>query len=548
MPSYGNEVATFGRVGTASSATISMNPWQVFGGITFDGNATGTTAYTLGSSSNKIQLASTNSSGVIVQATAASTASQAINAGIELWSNTTFSNNMTGGQLINLNGSIIGAGSLTVSGPGSVNITGSNSYTGGTIIGNAQEAAVLQANSNTALGTGGVVIGTAGNTTTARLEIGGIHTLSNNIDFRGRNNNTVGIESTNRDNILTGTISANVGGGNYIIQADDSASLTLTGSAAGATVAGVALQSNATGSRTFTLQSAGNGYVTGAIANGSAVVSIVKSGSGAWALNHANSYTGTTTVDAGTLSLGTANAIATTSQLVLNGGTLATDGLPQDFTTSATPASLAVGSTPGSALDLGFATTPTNVKFADSHSVSWTGPLTIQNWTYELDHLSFGASGLSTAQLSNIQFADFASGTSLVSASTAGATRAIGEVTPLIGDVNGDGHVDGADIAGLMQALSDTTTYQQDRTTGADGMPGSPTGIFTTNDVQFSLDINGDGQTNNADVQALITLLANNVGAGSGSGAVSTVPEPASCLLFVIGLIIFPAIAHRTPI
>ncbi len=138
VPQYGNQVATFGRVGTAPTATISLNAWQLFGGITFDGGSSGTTAYTLGAATNQIQLATTNSSGVSVQATAASTVSQTINAGIELWSNTTCSNNMTGSQLLNLNGNLSGAGSFTVSGPGTVVVAGSNSYSGGTVIGSAR--------------------------------------------------------------------------------------------------------------------------------------------------------------------------------------------------------------------------------------------------------------------------------------------------------------------------------------------------------------------------------------------------------------------------
>src|SRR5262249_12054851 len=81
VPGYGNVVATFGRVGTASTATITTSAWQVLGGITFDGlssgSLAGTTAYTVGTAGTQIQLAST--SGAVVQATAASTTAQTIN-------------------------------------------------------------------------------------------------------------------------------------------------------------------------------------------------------------------------------------------------------------------------------------------------------------------------------------------------------------------------------------------------------------------------------------------------------------------------------------
>ena len=98
----------------------------MFGGITFDGLSTGTnsgtTAYTLGTSSNQIQLAGATGSAAsgtaTVQATATSTASQTINAGIELWSNSNFDNNMTGGQTLNFNGNLSGAGTLNIDGVG----------------------------------------------------------------------------------------------------------------------------------------------------------------------------------------------------------------------------------------------------------------------------------------------------------------------------------------------------------------------------------------------------------------------------------------------
>ena len=48
------------------------------------------------------------------------------------------------------------------------------------------------------------------------------------------------------------------------------------------------------------------------------------------------------------------------------------------------------------------------------------------------------------------------------------------------------------------------------------------------------LDVNGDGVINNADLQALISLVANNE--ASGNGGLTAVPEPATITLCVIGL------------
>jgi hypothetical protein len=47
--------------------------------------------------------------------------------------------------------------------------------------------------------------------------------------------------------------------------------------------------------------------------------------------------------------------------------------------------------------------------------------------------------------------------------------------------------------------------------------------------ANFLADVNGDGQFNDADLQALNTYLLD------GGGSTSPVPEPASCLLLALG-------------
>jgi autotransporter-associated beta strand protein len=134
-PAYGNQTAVFGRVGTAATAAITMDAWTVLGGINFNGGGDGTTAYTLGTSTNAIQLASTSTAGATVQASSNSTTAQTINANIELWSNTTFRNDMTGRQPLNFGGVLGGSGNLTVVGAGPVEFSNNNTYTGDTSIG-----------------------------------------------------------------------------------------------------------------------------------------------------------------------------------------------------------------------------------------------------------------------------------------------------------------------------------------------------------------------------------------------------------------------------
>ncbi len=70
----------------------------------------------------------------------------------------------------------------------------------------------------------------------------------------------------------------------------------------------------------------------------------------------------------------------------------------------------------------------------------------------------------------------------------------------LAGDVNLDGHVDAADIGAMMQALTDTATYQS-------------TNNLSSTDATLVLDANGDGVVTNADLQFLLNRLL----AGGGS-------------------------------
>ena len=102
--------------------------------------------------------------------------------------------------------------------------------------------------------------------------------------------------------------------------------------------------------------------------------------------------------------------------------------------------------------------------------------------------------------------------------------------TYLAGDFNRDGHVDVADILAMEQALADLPDYETAK-------------ALTDAQLQLIGDINGDHQLTNADLQALIALVANNFVGGSSLAAV---PEPATLTLSVVALSVFAIRRLRT--
>jgi hypothetical protein len=99
--------------------------------------------------------------------------------------------------------------------------------------------------------------------------------------------------------------------------------------------------------------------------------------------------------------------------------------------------------------------------------------------------------------------------------------RAFGQrFGPQVGDFNLDGHVDARDIVAMEYVLTNPIVLFQEYA--------QQYGL-TIIQANFLADVNGDGQFNDADLQALNTFLLD------GGGQTSTVPEPASCLLLALG-------------
>ena len=88
-------------------------------------------------------------------------------------------------------------------------------------------------------------------------------------------------------------------------------------------------------------------------------------------------------------------------------------------------------------------------------------------------------------------------------------------VPEVLGDFNGDGHVNSSDVTAMEAALANLHGYE--------------TANNITNQQLLAIgDLNGDGTFNNADLQALINLL------NSGGGSTNPIPEPSTFLLAVL--------------
>jgi Dockerin type I domain/PEP-CTERM motif len=98
----------------------------------------------------------------------------------------------------------------------------------------------------------------------------------------------------------------------------------------------------------------------------------------------------------------------------------------------------------------------------------------------------------------------------------------------LPGDFNRDGHVTAADILAMETALTDLPDYET-----AKGLDASQLLLIG--------DVNGDGKFDNADLQALLSDLANS----GGGGSVAVVPEPSTIVLAALGVLGLVVVGRR---
>jgi autotransporter-associated beta strand protein len=234
-------------------------------------------------------------------------------------------------------------GTVTKTGSGTWTFSASNSYTAGTTI---NGGTLVSAHPN-ALGTGTI---TMAGTSNATLNI-----ATDGADFA--NAVTAGSSTTwtISSDVKTGSLGINhtlgafsIGSGSPALQMNitrgpnvlggspriTTGVLTLTGGSGGTTIinpttADITIPSvtSTVSSKTLQLDGSSTGnLVTGAIANGANLITLVKSGTSTWTLSGANTYTGNTTISNGTLALTGSGAIVSTN-ISLAGGSLDVSGV-----------------------------------------------------------------------------------------------------------------------------------------------------------------------------------------------------------------------------
>ena len=378
--------------------------------------------------------------------------------------NTSLIVNRTG--TINLNEIISGTGSLTKQAAGTLTLSASNSFSGGSTL----SAGVIRAAHNNALGAGALV-SSAGTT----LEVTNGINLANNLSVYNvrflnggntlsgtiTNNNTVYDVNAGQTNTLGGFVTGSgsvtlIGGGvlditgttnNYtgntvvsngtirISTLANSNNVSSVGVSNNITLAGTTTSTNLNANTTAAIDYTGGNVTTdrafvvneggGTINMATAATEMTLTGSasgsgklivgeGTLILSNsgtANSFApGSIQVDSGaTLQLAANNQIGNSTGLVLNGGTFRTGTASTGFSDTLGTLTLSASST----IDLGAWTgTGRTLTFLNSSAITWTGTLTITNWqgvalqSSDVAEILFGTGGLTSAQLAQVSWAN----------------------------------------------------------------------------------------------------------------------------------------------
>ena len=214
--------------------------------------------------------------------------------------------------------SISGSLTLTQNGGGTLNLTGTNTFTGNINI----NSGAISITSTIALGSASNAIAVSSG---GALQIQGGINVGNAISMAGTGISSNGaIENISGTNTISGQI---VSAGNATI-GSDAGTLVING------------LTPITGGGSLTLTGSGNGVLTSNIYLGA--VSVIKSGSGLWTLSGNSTYSGTTNITDGTLSIstiqnaGTAQPLGESGTVTFSGASASASGVLQYTGTTVT--------------------------------------------------------------------------------------------------------------------------------------------------------------------------------------------------------------------
>lgn len=237
--------------------------------------------------------------------------------------------NIAANRLVRLAQGAGGVGTIVKSGDGRLELLGNDSFSGGLFIsageviktgtGNQKLTtlsgnAILRVSHSGGFGAGGLTISSA-NTQTGRVILsGGVSVLAGeDISLNSRNSDTDAIVSSSGNNTIVGIIQVGPGGGRCSFSSE-----------ADLFTFAARLQASASGNRNYTFRGAGEGSITGRVADGDGIVGIIKSGTGRWTISKTQTFTGPVSIQQGTFRILT--ALATQPVTVATGATLSGTG------------------------------------------------------------------------------------------------------------------------------------------------------------------------------------------------------------------------------
>jgi len=400
-----NDTATFNMVGlTSGVGTVTLNTNATLMAVTFSNalasyNVAGSGTITMQAGSNQPVI--NNLAG-----------SNSITTAINLTTNVTVSN-VSGSQLT-MGGAIRGAGGIILAGAGTLSLTSSNSYSGGTYL----DAGTVMISTNGAFGFGSVTV--ASNAiVTALTNLNITNNIVINSNGMASFSEALGTILTNSGNISGAGSLAQTGSGTLSLVGSNSYSggtlfdggtlILSTNGALGS--GGIEFVSNATVSALANLSITNNTAIdlnatatfseTSAALTNSGVISgsgsITQSGSGTLILSGSNSYSGTTLVAGGALILNGVNN-GGGPLVISNTGTLGGSGTTTGAVTVNSGASITPGNgvAPGS-LTIGWLTLNTGSVFNVMLGNATSSLLTVTGGATLGGTISFSASGLTNS-------------------------------------------------------------------------------------------------------------------------------------------------------